>query len=116
MNLKLNILYPRRYLTNGSEQIHWMTVGVAWMTDKGIDAKLWVTPPADSEGNIRLVFREPSPEEQQRRQQRPPQPQPQARQPQHRDQLARGPQQRELSPDPGPQPPAYTDPDDSIPF
>ena len=39
-NLKLNILHPRRYVTNGTEQIHWMTVGIAWMTDKGIDAKL----------------------------------------------------------------------------
>lgn len=62
-NVKLNALYPRRYVSNGQESVHWLQVGVGWMTDKGIDLKLWVNPPADNEGNIRIILREPTREE-----------------------------------------------------
>lgn len=77
-NVKLNALYPRRYVSNGQENVHWLQVGVAWMTDKGIDVKLWVNPPADAEGNIRIILREPTRDEAEREasyQQRPPRPQ-----------------------------------------
>lgn len=53
-------------MSNGQENVHWLQVGVAFETDKGIDVKLWVTPPPDNEGNLRVFLREPTEEDLQR--------------------------------------------------
>ncbi len=75
-NVRLNVIYPRRYATKEGEKVHWMKVGVAWMGEKSIDVKLWLVPPANSEGEIRLQLREPLPEDEGQQPRRGEQPRP----------------------------------------
>lgn len=59
MNIKLKVLYPRRFTgQDGQEATHWMQVGRGFMNDKGIDVQLWVAPLPNADGHIRLVLRE----------------------------------------------------------
>ncbi len=59
MNIKLKVLYPRRFTgPDGQEATHWMQVGRGFMNDKGVDVQLWVAPLQNADGHIRLVLRE----------------------------------------------------------
>lgn len=68
MNQKLNVIYPRKYVSNGEERVHWMHVGVAWNNEKGIDVHLWVLPVPDETGKTKLMLRTPDRTDEQRAQ------------------------------------------------
>lgn len=78
MNVKFNVLYGRDYRlrADGPVQTQWIQCGVAWQTERGVDIKLWVVPPASldpmSGMAVRLKLREPRPEDAPERENAPP--------------------------------------------
>jgi hypothetical protein len=110
--LQLVMLHPRSFQgRDGSQGTSWNEVGIAWMNDRGVDAKLHYIPVGPhQDGAFRILFREPNEQDRQRRA-----PQQQAVRPQHRDQLSRM-QAGQPRVDPGPQPPTYAEPGDDLPF
>ncbi len=113
------VLHGRRYTAQGQEKTVWTKVGRASMHESGFDLVLDYLPPY-VDGLVRMILRmeDNGPQRAANNQQRGQyggaaagyaQQQPQYRAPQHRDQLSG-------RVDPGPQPPAYVDPQDEIPF
>lgn len=57
-----DVIYGRRYWAGGKggqEGMDWMRVGRAFETQGGVDVLLYVMPPADDKGEIRILVREP---------------------------------------------------------
>ena len=96
-NKAYDVLYARRFVSNGEERIVWHQVGRAWENPKGgFDIKLYLLPGFDpTEQAIRLTAREAQP----------------------RPQRGGGGYQRDGGQGQGqPQRPPYTEPGDDVPF
>lgn len=131
----LKALFCRRYTAQGAEKVHWIEIGRGMITEQSASLELFYQPPPDPQGRMRFIMRprdqpvqhsggpvqpqQPAypPQGQQPgyygqpRPQQPAQGQQPSYRPQHRDQLGQGGQQNL-----GPQPPAYSDPDEKLPF
>jgi hypothetical protein len=54
---KLKVLYARKYQTREGEKTQWMEVGTAFQSERGTDILLYVVPPPNERGEIRIMTR-----------------------------------------------------------
>ncbi len=55
-----DVVYPRHYFKGSEERVHFMNVGTAFIGPDGTgDVILYVVPPADEKGEIRIMLTQP---------------------------------------------------------
>jgi hypothetical protein len=54
---KYDALYARPYVHHGVEKLQFFRIGTAFQTDTGFDLLLYLAPPANADGAMRIMVR-----------------------------------------------------------